>query len=138
MIAVAITGIVAGGVFTVFRSCFLYWDRYNQRARLSLYGRIATERIARDIRESLEILEVAEDHINFRAKDDEIYSYNLQDGIVYKTSHEDNVPLLEDVSGFSIFTNIEQRYFTVIINLETEHTALTYRTGVTRRISAVP
>lgn len=137
MLAVAITGIVSGGLFSVFYTCMKSWTRFSDRARLSLYGRIATERIARDIRESKEIIEVGEDHISLRARDNNVYSYRLQDNVIYRASAEGSSPLVEDVNVFDIFTNIEQIFFTIVIGLETSNTELTYRTGVTRRINLV-
>lgn len=130
MIALLITGIVSMGLFSVFNICLKSWDVFTEKAKMSTDVNAISGFITRDIRESLEIMEVGADYIVFKAMDNKIYSYKLQDKVIYKSS----APLLENVSVFNVSSGYDNRFFNFVIELQKKDTVFRYTTGAARRI----
>lgn len=136
-IALAITGIVSGGMFAVFNTCLKSWDTYTVKMRMSTDVNILLNYLTRDVRESLEIIEAGGNYIVLKGKDNKIYGYSLRNNKVYRVDVGAGVelPLLENVSQFNILSSYDNRFFGFSITQELKGLSYLYRTGIARRVS---
>lgn len=161
LLALAITGIVSAGLFSVFNTCMTSWNRFREREKLSLEGRVFLDKISYQIRNAATVYEIGEDYIYlwpyfprlylnyyFDESKNAIYEYaqlgyeitgpysiSGWDGYrKYPHGESTLVQSIKNVSDFKISTN--NNTIVISLTLETENTSITYRTAVVHRASA--
>lgn len=141
-LAIAITGIVSAGLFSVFNTSMTSWSRFRERENLSLNGKVFLDKITYGLRVSKKITEIGKDYIIFKSAEWEDYSikYYFDEGknAIYEVSEKTGyrpMAIVENVSSFNLSTY--NNLMIISLKLKTKNTSVTCRTAVTKRISAL-
>ena len=134
-IAIVITGMILGGVYSVFNSCLVSWNRSTKTAELTFSGKTAIDFITRDIRESKQIIEIGEDKIKLLDQTDNIFAYNVLNKSIYRVSPEGSSLLVENVAVFNLYSTADKRFVRILLKLEKEDIKVSYISGAALRNS---